>query len=84
MSSIADQSTRRGESTFVGAEVGLRYHLTPRMVWQMGSTRSKAQEPQGPDPSRRGIARDLFAARGGPRGRPSGHRPGTRCATTPS
>jgi len=48
VSSIADQSTRRGESTFVGAEVGLRYHLTPRMVWQMGSTRCRGSPGQRP------------------------------------
>jgi hypothetical protein len=33
---FAEQSTRRGESTFVGTEVGLRYQLTPRMVWDLG------------------------------------------------
>lgn len=33
---FAEQSTRRGESTFVGAEVGLRYQLTPRIVWDVG------------------------------------------------
>jgi hypothetical protein len=33
---FAEQSTRRGESTFVGTEVGLRYQLTPRIVWDVG------------------------------------------------
>jgi hypothetical protein len=33
---FAEQSTRRGESTTVGAEVGLRYQLTPRVVWDVG------------------------------------------------
>ena len=33
---FAEQSTRRGESTFVGVEVGVRYQLTPRMVWDVG------------------------------------------------
>jgi hypothetical protein len=33
---FAEQSTRRGESTFVGTEMGLRYQLTPRMVWDVG------------------------------------------------
>jgi hypothetical protein len=33
---FAEQSTRRGEPTFVGTEVGLRYQLTPRIVWDVG------------------------------------------------
>src|SRR5258708_7046248 len=33
---FAEQSTRRGESTVVGVEVGVRYQLTPRMVWDVG------------------------------------------------
>jgi len=33
---FAEQSTRRGESTVVGVEVGVRYQLTPRMVWDAG------------------------------------------------
>jgi hypothetical protein len=33
---FAEQSTRRGESTFVGTEAGLRYQLTPRIVWDVG------------------------------------------------
>jgi Putative MetA-pathway of phenol degradation len=33
---FAEQSTRRGEPTCVGTEVGLRYQLTPRMVWDVG------------------------------------------------
>jgi hypothetical protein len=33
---FAEQSTRRGESPVVGTEVGLRYQLTPRMVWDVG------------------------------------------------
>jgi hypothetical protein len=33
---FAEQSTRRGESTFVGVEVGVRYQLTPWMVWDVG------------------------------------------------
>jgi hypothetical protein len=33
---FSEQSTRRGESTVVGVEVGVRYQLTPRMVWDVG------------------------------------------------
>jgi Putative MetA-pathway of phenol degradation len=33
---FAEQSMRRGEPTFVGVEVGVRYQLTPRMVWDVG------------------------------------------------
>lgn len=33
---FAEQSTRRDESTFVGVEVGVRYQLTPRIVWDVG------------------------------------------------
>ena len=33
---FAEQSIRRGESTTVGTEVGLRYQLTPRLVWDVG------------------------------------------------
>jgi hypothetical protein len=33
---FAEQASRRGEGTTVGAEVGLRYQLTPRIVWDLG------------------------------------------------
>lgn len=33
---FAEQSTRRGEATVVGLEVGVRYQLTPRIVWDVG------------------------------------------------
>ena len=33
---FADQPVTRGESTIVGAEVGLRYQLTPSIVWDVG------------------------------------------------
>ena len=33
---FAEQSTRRGEPTTVGTEVGVRYQLTPRLVWDVG------------------------------------------------
>jgi len=33
---FAEQSTRRGEPTAVGIEVGVRYQLTPRVVWDVG------------------------------------------------
>jgi len=33
---FAEQSTRRGEPTVVGVEVGVRYQLTPRIVWDVG------------------------------------------------
>jgi hypothetical protein len=33
---FADQSSRRGEPTTVGAEIGVRYQLTPRLVWDAG------------------------------------------------
>ena len=33
---FAEQAGRRGESTVVGAEVGLRFQLTPRVVWDVG------------------------------------------------
>jgi hypothetical protein len=33
---FAEQSSRHGEPTTVGAEIGLRYQLTPRMVWDVG------------------------------------------------
>jgi Putative MetA-pathway of phenol degradation len=33
---FAEQSMRRGEPTFVGVEVGVRYQLTPRIVWDVG------------------------------------------------
>jgi hypothetical protein len=33
---FAEQASRRGEATTVGAEVGLRYQLTPRIVWDFG------------------------------------------------
>ena len=33
---FAEQSARHGEPTAVGTEVGLRYQVTPRMVWDVG------------------------------------------------
>jgi hypothetical protein len=33
---FTEQSTHRGESNVVGAALGLRYQLTPRMVWDAG------------------------------------------------
>ena len=33
---FAEQATRRGETAVVGLELGLRYQLTPRMVWDLG------------------------------------------------
>ena len=33
---FADQPVTRGESTIVGTEVGLRYQLTPSIVWDVG------------------------------------------------
>lgn len=33
---FAEQSSRRGEDTSVGVEGGIRYQLTPRMVWDVG------------------------------------------------
>ena len=33
---FAEQAARRGESTMVGVELGLRYQLTPRIVWDVG------------------------------------------------
>lgn len=33
---FADQPATRGESTIVGTEVGLRYQLTPSIVWDVG------------------------------------------------
>jgi hypothetical protein len=33
---FAEQSARRGEPTTVGTEVGFRYQLTPRIVWDAG------------------------------------------------
>ena len=33
---FAEQSVRRGEPTTVGVEAGLRYQLTPRLVWDVG------------------------------------------------
>ena len=33
---FAEQAHRNGESDTVGAEVGLRYQLTPRLVWDVG------------------------------------------------
>lgn len=34
---FAEQPLRRGESPVVGTEVGLRYQLTPRIVWDIGA-----------------------------------------------
>jgi Putative MetA-pathway of phenol degradation len=33
---FAEQTGHRGESTVVGTEVGLRFQLTPRIVWDVG------------------------------------------------
>jgi hypothetical protein len=33
---FAEQATQRGEATAVGGEVGIRYQLTPRIVWDVG------------------------------------------------
>jgi len=33
---FAEQPVARHESTIVGTEVGLRYQLTPRIVWDIG------------------------------------------------
>jgi hypothetical protein len=33
---FAEQARRRGESTVVGTEIGLRFQLTPRVVWDVG------------------------------------------------
>src|SRR5262249_31131984 len=33
---FADQPANRGESTIVGTEAGLRYQLTPSIVWDVG------------------------------------------------
>jgi outer membrane putative beta-barrel porin/alpha-amylase len=33
---FTEQSTHRGESNVVGVELGLRYQLTPSMVWDVG------------------------------------------------
>jgi hypothetical protein len=33
---FADQPVTRGESTIVGLEVGLRYQLTPSVIWDVG------------------------------------------------
>ena len=33
---FAEQATRRGEPTTVGTELGVRYQLTPRLVWDGG------------------------------------------------
>jgi outer membrane putative beta-barrel porin/alpha-amylase len=33
---FAEQAVRRGENTVVGVELGLRYQLTPRIVWDVG------------------------------------------------
>jgi outer membrane putative beta-barrel porin/alpha-amylase len=33
---FAQQSVRRGEATTVGTEFGIRYQLTPRVVWDVG------------------------------------------------
>jgi Putative MetA-pathway of phenol degradation len=34
---FAEQAVHRGQSTVVGAELGLRYQLTPRIVWDVGA-----------------------------------------------
>ena len=33
---FAEQASRRGEATLVGVEAGLRFQLTPRLVWDVG------------------------------------------------
>jgi outer membrane putative beta-barrel porin/alpha-amylase len=33
---FAEQAAKRRESTIVGAELGMRYQLTPRIVWDVG------------------------------------------------
>lgn len=33
---FAEQAPRRGEAPIVGTEIGLRYQLTPRLVWDVG------------------------------------------------
>jgi hypothetical protein len=33
---FAEQAIRRGDPTTVGTEVGVRYQLTPRLVWDAG------------------------------------------------
>jgi hypothetical protein len=33
---FAEQSVHRGEATTVGTEIGIRYQLTPRLVWDVG------------------------------------------------
>jgi hypothetical protein len=33
---FAEQSSRHGDPTTVGTELGLRYQLTPRIVWDVG------------------------------------------------
>ena len=33
---FAEQAVRHGETTVVGVELGLRYQLTPRIVWDVG------------------------------------------------
>ncbi|HET8532873.1 MAG TPA: transporter, partial [Methylomirabilota bacterium] len=33
---FAEQAARRGESPVVGTEIGVRYQLTPRLVWDVG------------------------------------------------
>ncbi len=34
---FTEEGARRGESNVVGAELGLRYQLTPRVVWDVGA-----------------------------------------------
>jgi hypothetical protein len=33
---FAEQAARRSEPPIVGTELGLRYQLTPRLVWDVG------------------------------------------------
>ncbi len=33
---FAEQSARHGDATIVGTEIGVRYQLTPRIVWDVG------------------------------------------------
>jgi len=52
---FTEQSTHRGESNVVGTELGLRYQLTPSIVWDVGV----GTEFAGP-----WSARGSFSARG--------------------
>src|SRR5262249_21464560 len=64
---FADQPAARGESTIVGIEAGLRYQLTPSIVWDVGLgtplAGGAAAAPAGGGRARAGPAR---ARRAGP------------------